>query len=174
MLSSSRTTASIIALKAAVLPVGAVSALRGGGEEKKLERTFAMIKPDAMAAGNAGHIKQLIRDSGFIIISEKVTTLSKSKVINCTRGKLSALCIPLEAAPLPDAFPDAACPGRGLLWRAQGQALFRRPRRVHDLGARYHAHPPEEVRSPAVPSQSRLSPGWNEGWREWMSLSFPL
>ena len=63
-----------------MLPVGHVSALRGGEGEGKLERTFAMIKPDAMAAGNDIHIKKHIKDAGFVIVAEKVVTLSKKKV----------------------------------------------------------------------------------------------
>lgn len=42
-------------------------------------RTFTMIKPDAMAAGNAGAIIQKITNSGFKILALKMTKLSEEK-----------------------------------------------------------------------------------------------
>ena len=39
-------------------------------------RTFTMIKPDAVAAGNAGAILKQIQDAGFKIIAMKLTKLS--------------------------------------------------------------------------------------------------
>jgi nucleoside-diphosphate kinase len=42
-----------------------------------MERTFAIIKPDAVAAGNAGRIIALIEQSGFKILGMKKTRLSK-------------------------------------------------------------------------------------------------
>ncbi len=42
-----------------------------------MERTFAIIKPDAVAAGNAGKILALIEQSGFKILGMKKTRLSK-------------------------------------------------------------------------------------------------
>lgn len=40
-------------------------------------RTFTMIKPDAVKAGNIGNILQMITDAGFKIVAMKYTQLSK-------------------------------------------------------------------------------------------------
>jgi nucleoside-diphosphate kinase len=40
-------------------------------------RTFTMVKPDAVADGNAGAILQMIQKAGFKIIAMKQTRLSK-------------------------------------------------------------------------------------------------
>ncbi|NNF35035.1 MAG: nucleoside-diphosphate kinase [Saprospiraceae bacterium] len=40
------------------------------------KRTFTMIKPDAVAAGNTGAIIQMIEERGFKIISMKLTRLT--------------------------------------------------------------------------------------------------
>jgi len=40
------------------------------------ERTFAIIKPDAVRAGNAGQIITMIEDAGFDIVALKKTRLS--------------------------------------------------------------------------------------------------
>ncbi len=42
-------------------------------------RTFTMIKPDAVAAGNIGNILQHINQAGFRIVAMKLTQLSKEK-----------------------------------------------------------------------------------------------
>ena len=42
-------------------------------------RTFTMIKPDAVEAGNIGNILQMITDAGFSIKAMKLT----QKVIMC-------------------------------------------------------------------------------------------
>jgi nucleoside-diphosphate kinase len=39
-------------------------------------RTFTMIKPDAMEAGNAGAIIKMIQEAGFRIVAMKMTELS--------------------------------------------------------------------------------------------------
>lgn len=39
-------------------------------------RTFTMIKPDAVAAGNIGNILQMINNAGFRIVAMKYTKLS--------------------------------------------------------------------------------------------------
>lgn len=44
-----------------------------------VERTFAMIKPDAVAARNAGKIIDLIESNGFTIVGMEKTKLSKDK-----------------------------------------------------------------------------------------------
>jgi nucleoside-diphosphate kinase len=43
------------------------------------KRTFTMIKPDAVGAGNIGAITKMIEDKGFRIISMKLTRLSEEK-----------------------------------------------------------------------------------------------
>ncbi|MFO7823079.1 MAG: nucleoside-diphosphate kinase [Cyclobacterium sp.] len=40
-------------------------------------RTFTMIKPDALGAGNAGAILKMIEEAGFKIIALRATRLSK-------------------------------------------------------------------------------------------------
>ncbi|MCC6344842.1 MAG: nucleoside-diphosphate kinase [Bryobacterales bacterium] len=45
----------------------------------QLERTFAIIKPDAVAAGNAGAILATIEKSGFAIRAMRRETLSKAQ-----------------------------------------------------------------------------------------------
>lgn len=43
----------------------------------QVERTFAMIKPDAVAAGKAQEIIQAIKDRGFTIVAQRELTLDK-------------------------------------------------------------------------------------------------
>jgi len=42
-------------------------------------RTFTMIKPDAVKAGNIGNILQMINEAGFRIVAMKLTKLSTEK-----------------------------------------------------------------------------------------------
>lgn len=42
-------------------------------------RTFTMIKPDAVAAGNIGNILQMINKKGFKIVAMKYTQLTKEQ-----------------------------------------------------------------------------------------------
>ena len=42
-------------------------------------RTFTMIKPDAVKAGNIGNILAMINEAGFRIVAMKQTKLSKEK-----------------------------------------------------------------------------------------------
>ena len=42
-------------------------------------RTFTMIKPDAVSAGNSGAITKLIEEAGFRIVAMKKTHLSKER-----------------------------------------------------------------------------------------------
>lgn len=42
-------------------------------------RTFTMIKPDAVADGNSGAILQMIEAAGFKIVALKLTTLSEER-----------------------------------------------------------------------------------------------
>jgi len=43
-----------------------------------MERTFAIIKPDAVAAGHSGAILQRIETAGFAVVAMRLTRLSKS------------------------------------------------------------------------------------------------
>ncbi|MBE0658794.1 MAG: nucleoside-diphosphate kinase [Bryobacteraceae bacterium] len=43
-----------------------------------MEKTFAIIKPDAVAAGNAGNILALIENNGFRIVAMRKETLSRA------------------------------------------------------------------------------------------------
>ena len=45
-----------------------------------MERTFAIIKPDAMAAGHADAIISVIEDHGFKVIAQEQRTLSRAEV----------------------------------------------------------------------------------------------
>ena len=42
-----------------------------------VERTFSIIKPDAIAAGNAGQILAAIQDAGFKVLGLRMTCLSE-------------------------------------------------------------------------------------------------
>jgi len=42
-------------------------------------RTFTMIKPDAVGAGNSGAITKMIEEAGFRIVAMKKTQLSKER-----------------------------------------------------------------------------------------------
>ena len=42
-------------------------------------RTFTMIKPDAVKAGNIGNILQMINKAGFRLVAMKLTKLSEEK-----------------------------------------------------------------------------------------------
>ena len=42
-------------------------------------RTFTMIKPDAVESNNIGNITQMISDAGFTIKAMKLTQLSKDQ-----------------------------------------------------------------------------------------------
>lgn len=44
-----------------------------------IERTFAMIKPDAVASGNTGKIIDLIESNGFTIVGMEKVKLDKHK-----------------------------------------------------------------------------------------------
>jgi nucleoside-diphosphate kinase len=44
-----------------------------------VQRTFAIIKPDAVAAGNAGKILAMIEDAGFRILALRMTRLIKEQ-----------------------------------------------------------------------------------------------
>jgi len=44
-----------------------------------LERTFSIIKPDAMAAGQAGEILAMIQQAGFRVLGLRMTRLSEAQ-----------------------------------------------------------------------------------------------
>jgi nucleoside-diphosphate kinase len=44
-----------------------------------VERTFSIIKPDAVAAGNAGEILAMLQKAGFKVIGMRMTRLSEAQ-----------------------------------------------------------------------------------------------
>jgi nucleoside-diphosphate kinase len=44
-----------------------------------VERTFSIIKPDAVAAGHAGEILAMIQKAGFKILALRMTRLSERR-----------------------------------------------------------------------------------------------
>lgn len=61
-----------------------------------MERTFAIIKPDAVAAGNAGAILAKIEQSGFRVLGLKMIRLTKAQAegfygVHRERGFFSSL-----------------------------------------------------------------------------------
>jgi nucleoside-diphosphate kinase len=44
-----------------------------------VERTFSIIKPDAVAAGNAGEILALIQKAGFKVLALRMTRISEAQ-----------------------------------------------------------------------------------------------
>ncbi len=60
-------------------------------DRRELERTLALIKPDAVQAGKADEIMQLIELAGFTIIAQQ-----KLQVGTCTTTHLKCLCIETE------------------------------------------------------------------------------
>ncbi|HEY3739278.1 MAG TPA: nucleoside-diphosphate kinase [Bryobacteraceae bacterium] len=80
-----------------------------------MERTFAIIKPDAVASGNAGQILAIIEENGFKIVGMKMKRLSQleaegfygvhrerpffpSLVKFMTEGPVVVLCLAREGA----------------------------------------------------------------------------
>src|SRR5262249_45009598 len=62
------------------------SLLYAGGNWRKgskpfmsVERTFSMIKPDAMAAGQAGEILAMIQQAGFKVLGLRMTRLAEAQ-----------------------------------------------------------------------------------------------
>src|SRR5665213_587912 len=45
----------------------------------ELQKTFSIIKPDAVASGKAGEILSLLEDNGFRIVGLRMTKLSQSQ-----------------------------------------------------------------------------------------------
>ncbi len=68
-------------------------------------RTFTMIKPDAVAAGNTGAITKMIEEAGFKIIAMKKTRLSpelagKFYEIHKARPFYNELCNYMSSGPI--------------------------------------------------------------------------
>lgn len=60
-------------------------------------RTFTMIKPDAVRAGNIGNILQMIEAAGFRIVAMKLTQMSKARAgqfyaVHASRPFYGELC----------------------------------------------------------------------------------
>src|SRR6202035_979023 len=45
----------------------------------ELQKTFSIIKPDAIASGKAGEILSLLEDNGFRVVALRMTKLSQSQ-----------------------------------------------------------------------------------------------
>lgn len=68
-------------------------------------RTFTMIKPDAVSAGNSGAILKMIEETGFKIIAMKYTKLTKERAgefyaIHKERPFYSDLCNYMSSGPI--------------------------------------------------------------------------
>lgn len=70
-----------------------------------METTFAIIKPDAVRAGNAGHIIQRVIDAGFRIRGMRLTQLSRQQAegfyaVHKERGFFGELCDFMTSGPV--------------------------------------------------------------------------
>lgn len=68
-------------------------------------RTFTMIKPDAVGAGNTGAITKMIEEAGFKIIAMKKTALSadlagKFYAVHAARPFYKDLCSYMSSGPI--------------------------------------------------------------------------
>jgi nucleoside-diphosphate kinase len=68
-------------------------------------RTFTMIKPDAVAAGNIGGVLKMITDAGFRIVAMKLTHLSMETAgrfyeVHKERGFYGELCTFMSSGPI--------------------------------------------------------------------------
>jgi nucleoside-diphosphate kinase len=68
-------------------------------------RTFTMIKPDAVGAGNTGAIIKMIEEAGFTILAMKKTKLSAEKAgqfyaIHSARPFYNDLCAYMSSGPI--------------------------------------------------------------------------
>jgi nucleoside-diphosphate kinase len=68
-------------------------------------RTFTMIKPDAVSAGNIGNILSMINKAGFKIIAMKLTKLSnenagKFYAVHSSRPFYGELCDYMSSGPI--------------------------------------------------------------------------
>jgi nucleoside-diphosphate kinase len=70
-----------------------------------METTFAIIKPDAVRAGNAGHIIQRVIDAGFRIRGLRLTELTRKQAegfyaVHKERGFFGELCDFMTSGPV--------------------------------------------------------------------------
>lgn len=65
---------------AVIIAVGGVVYKYAFNQRNAMERTFAMIKPDAVAAGHSGAIIQAIEENGFKIVGMRKADLPKDMV----------------------------------------------------------------------------------------------
>jgi nucleoside-diphosphate kinase len=68
-------------------------------------RTFTMIKPDAVGAGNAGAIIKMIEEAGFKIVAMKKTQLSPDRAgqfyaVHKERSFFKELCAYMSSGPI--------------------------------------------------------------------------
>ncbi len=68
-------------------------------------RTFTMIKPDAVAEGNSGAIIKMIEEAGFRIVAMKKTLLTKEKAgefyaVHAERPFYGELCDYMSSGPI--------------------------------------------------------------------------
>jgi nucleoside-diphosphate kinase len=68
-------------------------------------RTFTMIKPDAVIADNTGAIIKLIEEAGFRIVAMKKTQLTKERAgqfyaVHKERGFYNELCAYMSSGPI--------------------------------------------------------------------------
>jgi nucleoside-diphosphate kinase len=68
-------------------------------------RTFTMIKPDAVAAGNIGNILAMINNAGYKIVSMKYTKLSREDAgkfyaVHSSRPFYGELCDYMSSGPI--------------------------------------------------------------------------
>lgn len=68
-------------------------------------RTFTMIKPDAVADGNTGAILQMIESAGFRIVAMKKTQLSAERAgqfyaVHAERPFYESLCAYMSSGPI--------------------------------------------------------------------------
>ena len=68
-------------------------------------RTFTMVKPDAVNAGNTGAIIKIIEDAGFRIVAMKKTHLTKERAgqfyeIHKERSFYDELCTYMSSGPI--------------------------------------------------------------------------
>jgi nucleoside-diphosphate kinase len=70
-----------------------------------METTFAIIKPDAVRAGNAGHIIQRVIDAGFRVRGLRLTELTRKQAegfyaVHKERGFFGELCDFMTSGPV--------------------------------------------------------------------------
>ncbi|HAK79834.1 MULTISPECIES: nucleoside-diphosphate kinase [Runella] len=68
-------------------------------------RTFTMVKPDAVEAGNAGAILKMIEEAGFRIVALKKTLLTQERAgqfyaVHAERPFYASLCAYMSSGPI--------------------------------------------------------------------------